>query len=99
MRKVENMKKVLYIILLLAELAFGALLMSAAWNSIGWLPCVITIVLWAVLLVWQIVVLKKNTDEAKARKIKRNIALIMLIPSLSYVATVLWLIIVLFAAF
>ena len=92
------MKKVLYVILLLAELAVGALLLSAAWNGIGRIPCVIAIALWAVLLVWQIVALKKNTDEAKAHKIKRNIALIMLIPSATYVVMILWLIIVLFGA-
>ena len=93
------MKKALYILLLLAELVIGFLLLSAAWANIGWLPCVITIVLWAVLLVWQIVVLKKNTDEAKARKIKRNIALIMLIPSAVYLVMILWLIIILLSAF
>ena len=93
------MKKVLYIILLLAELAVGALLLSAAWNSIGWLPCVITIALWAGLLVWQIVALKKNTDEAKVRKIKRNIALIMLIPSATYIVMIVWLFVVLLSAF
>ena len=90
------MKKVLYIILLLAELAFGALLMSAAWNSIGWLPCVITIALWAALLIRQVVQLKKDTDAAKVRQIKGNIVLIMLIPSAIYIVTVLWLIITLF---
>lgn len=93
------MKKVLYIILLLAELAVGALLLSAAWNGIGWLPCVIAIALWATLLVWQIVKLKKNTDAAKVRKIKGNIALIMLIPSATYVVMIVWLFIVLLSAF
>ena len=92
------MKKVLYIILLIAELAVGALLLSAAWNSIGWIPCVIAIALWAALLVWQLVKLKNNRDAVKARKIKGTIALIMLIPSATYVVMILWLIIVLFGA-
>jgi hypothetical protein len=70
--------------------------MSLAWASIGWLPCVITIAVWAALLVWQIAALKKNSDAVKARKIKRNIALIMLIPSALYVVMILWLIINLF---
>ena len=90
------MKKVLYIILLLAELVVGFLLMSLAWANIGWLPCVITIAVWAALLVWQIVTLKKNSDAAKARKIKRNIALIMLIPSAMYIVMILWLVVTLF---
>ena len=93
------MKKALYIILLLAELVVGFLLMSLAWVNIGWIPCVITIAVWAALLVWQIVKLKKNTDAAKARKIKGNIALIMLIPSATYVVMIVWLIVVLFGAF
>ena len=93
------MKKVLYVILLLAELAVGALLLSAAWNGIGRIPCVIAIALWAALLVWQIVKLKKNTDAAKVRKIKGNIALIMLIPSATYVVMIVWLFIVLLSAF
>ena len=92
------MKKALYIILLLAELVVGFLLMSVAWDSIGWLPCVIALVIWAALLVWQVVMLKKNSDAAKARRIKWNIALIMLIPSAVYVVMILWLIIILFGA-
>ena len=93
------MKKVLYILLLLAELVIGFLLLSAAWANIGWLPCVIAIAVWAALLAWQIVMLKKNSDAAKAWKIKRNIALIMLIPSAVYLVMILWLIIVLLSAF
>ena len=86
------------LILLLAELIVGSLLLSLAWDSIGWLPSVITIAVWAVLLVWQIVTLKKNSDAAKARKIKRNIALIMLHPSALYIGMVLWVIVNLFGA-
>ena len=93
------MKKVLYILLLLAELVIGFLLLSAAWANIGWLPCVIAIAVWAALLIWQIVMLKKNSDAAKAWKIKRNIALIMLIPSAVYLVMILWLIIILLSAF
>ena len=93
------MKKALYILLLLAELVIGFLLLSAAWANIGWLPCVIAIAVWAALLAWQIVMLKKNSDAAKAWKIKRNIALIMLIPSAVYLVMILWLIIILLSAF
>ena len=93
------MKKALYILLLLAELVIGFLLMSLAWDGIGWIPCVIFIAIWAALLVWQILALKKNDDGAKAWKIKRNIALIMLILAAPFVAMVLWLIIVLFGMF
>lgn len=89
-------KKVLYVILLLAELVLGVLLMSLVWVNIGWLPCVIAIAVWGALLAWQLGALKKNSDAVKARKIKRNIALIMLIPSAVYVLMILWLIICLF---
>ena len=90
------MKKALYIILLLAELVIGFLLMSLVWVNIGWLPCVITIVVWAALLIWQVVALTKNDDAVKVRKIKRNIALIMLIPSAIYIVMILWLVVTLF---
>ena len=93
------MKKALYIILLLAELFVGFLLMSAVWSNLGWIPCAITIAVWAGLLVWQIVALTKNSDAAKAWKIKRNIALIMLIPSAMYVVMVVYLIVILLGAF
>jgi hypothetical protein len=73
--------------------------MSAAWAGTGWLPCVIIIAVWAALLAWQIAEHKKTTDAVKTRKIKRNIALIMLIPASTYVVMVVWLIIVLFGAF
>ena len=86
------------LILLLAELIVGSLLLSLAWDSIGWLLYVITIAVWAVLLVWQIVTPKKNSDAAKARKIKRNITLIMLIPSTLYIGMILWVIVNLFGA-
>ena len=89
------MKNVLYIILLLAELVIGFLLMSLVWVNIGWLPCVIIIAVWAALLIWQVVALTKNDDAVKVRKIKRNIALIMLIPFAAFVGMVLWLIVVL----
>ena len=93
------MKKALYIILLLAELFVGFLLMYTAWNSLGWIPCVITIAVWAGLLAWQIVALTKNSDATKVWKIKRNIALIMLIPSAMYVVMVVYLIVILLGAF
>ena len=92
------MKKALYMILLLAELVVGFLATSLAWVNIGWLPCVIALAVWAALLAWQIVTLKKNSDAAKARKIKRNIALIMLIPAALYVVMIVWLIVTLFGA-
>lgn len=85
-------------ILLLAELVVGFLATSLACVNIGWLPCVITLAVWAALLAWQIVTLKKNSDAAKVRKIKHNIALIMLIPAALYVVMILWVINTLFGA-
>ena len=89
------MKKALYIILLLAELVVGILLLCSAWMSIGWIPCVSAVAVCIALLVWQIVRLKKNSDPVNVHKIKRNIALIMLIPMALYIGMVLWLVIVL----
>jgi hypothetical protein len=59
----------------------------------------IAIALWAVLLVWQLVKLKNNSDAVKAHKIKQNIALIMLVPSAAYIVMIVWLFIVLLSAF
>lgn len=74
------MKKALYIILLLAEAAVDFLAISLVRTNFGWIPCVVTIAVWAALLVWQILMLTKATDAELKRKIYRRIALVMLVP-------------------
>ena len=87
------MKKVLYFVLLLAEAVAGFLLINLAWANSFEIPCIIAIAVWAALLVWQIVLLAKSSDSAAKSKIRRNIALVMLIPIVSFVAMLVWLIV------
>ena len=62
------MKKVLYFILLTAELVVGFLLMNLAWVNTFEIPCIITAVIWAALMVWQIILLqKRRMQQQKAR--------------------------------
>ena len=79
------MKKVLYCILLLAELLVGILLMISLWSNNMYSPCVITAVAFVALLTWQIILLTQVTEPVAKRRVLRNIALIMLIPSVSFV--------------
>lgn len=81
------MKKVLYFILLIAELFVGVLLMSALWNSSLYIPIAVTAVALLALQVWQIILYSKATDIAVKRKILTRIALIMLIPIAVFIVT------------
>ena len=76
------MKKVAYVILLLVEAVLGFLALSLAWVNVEWIPCVVIIAVWAALLVWQLLTLKKATGAESTRKILRRIALVMLVPLL-----------------
>lgn len=76
------MKMALYIILLFAEMVVDFLAISLAWTNLGWFPCMVTIVVWAVLFVRQILRLIKATDIENKRKIRRRITLVMLVPIL-----------------
>ena len=76
------MKKVAYVILLLVEAVLGFPALSLAWVNVEWIPCVVIIAVWAALLVWQLLTLKKATGAESTRKILRRIALVMLVPLL-----------------
>ena len=87
------MKKALYFILLAAEAVVGLLSLSLMKNNLSWLPCLITAAVWAALLVWQIGRLKKAGDESQKRKARRNIALVMLTPTVATFLAAVWLIV------
>ena len=80
------MKKVAYVILLLVEAVLSFLALSLAWVNVEWIPCVVIIAVWAALLVWQILTLKKATHAENPREVRRRtcrrIALVMLVPLL-----------------
>ena len=74
------MKKVLYVLLLLAELFVGACLMSSLWMSYLYIPCIVSAALVVGLLIWQIARWTRTADPAVRRRILCNAALIMMIP-------------------
>ena len=73
-------KRVLYILLLLAELVLDTLLMSVLWSITLVIPVLAIMAVSTGLLVWQIIALVRAADPNKKRKKKRNIALILLLP-------------------
>ena len=74
------MKKLIYIILILAELFVGVLLMYSMWMSTLYVPFFATLAVVLGFLTWQILKFVKTEDEAKRQKIKLNIFLIMMLP-------------------
>lgn len=74
------MKKVLYFVLLIAELFVGSVLMISLFDSSLYIPLAVSVVAVVGLLIWQLVRYVKVAELAVKRKLLRNIALIMLIP-------------------
>jgi hypothetical protein len=81
------MKKLLYFILLGAELFVSSLFLSSLWMSTLYIPFVFAIVALAAILIWQIVLYTKATDAYAKRKFMVYIALAMLIPIAVFVVT------------
>lgn len=86
-------KKILYVLLLIAEFIVDFLLMSLAWANTFEIPCIITVVICAALLVWQIVLLTKAKDSTAKGKLFRNIALVMLLPIVAFFIMLVWFIV------
>ena len=93
------MKKILYLILLAAELFVGILLMISLWESSLYIPIAISAVALVALLTWQIVLFFKASDMALKKKIMLRIALIMLIPCAVFIATYIFVVIVFVIAY
>lgn len=81
------MKRILYFILLIAELTVGALLMSALWDSSLYIPVAVAAVALVALLVWHIVLLVRAKDATEKRMILVRIALVMLVPGVAFALT------------
>ena len=81
------MKKILYFVLLIAELVVGALLMYALYDSAMYIPVAIAAVALAASLVWHVVLLVKAADDVAKRMVLLRIALIMLIPCAVFAVT------------
>ena len=81
------MKKVLYFILLAAELFVDVLFMMALANSSLYIPIAIAIVATLVVLIWLIILFAKAEDKKAKRKFMLGIALSMLIPLIVFAIT------------
>ena len=81
------MKKVLYFILLTAELFVDVLFMMALANSSLYIPIAIAIVATLVALIWLIILFAKAEDKKAKRKFMLGIALSMLIPLVVFAIT------------
>ena len=81
------MKKVLYFILLSAELFVDVLFMMALANSSLYIPIVIAIVATLAMLIWLIILFAKAEDKKAKRKFMLGIALSMLIPLIVFAIT------------
>ena len=81
------MKKVLYFVLLIAELFVGSVLMISLFDSSLYIPLAVSVVAVVGLLIWQLVRYVKVAELAVKRKLLRNIALILLIPVAVFFAT------------
>ena len=81
------MKKVLYFILLAAELFVDVLFMMALANSSLYIPIAIAIVATLAALIWLIILFAKAEDKNAKRKFMLGIALSMLIPLIVFAIT------------
>ena len=93
------MKKILYVLLLIAELFIGALLLISLLESSLYIPVAVTAAAMIALLIWQIRSLVKATDPALKKKIRLRIALIMLLPFALFIATYVYVVIALIFSF
>ena len=81
------MKKILYFILLAAELFVDVLFMMALANSSLYIPIAIAIVATLAALIWLIILFAKAEDKKTRIKIMIGIALSMLIPLIVFAIT------------
>ena len=81
------MKKILYFILLAAELFVDVLFMMALANSSLYIPIAIAIVATLAMLIWLIILFAKAEDKKAKRKFMFGIALSMLIPLIVFAIT------------
>ena len=87
------MKKVLYGLLLLVEAIAALMIMSILWNSTFYLAVAAIAVIWAALVTWVLIKLKKADDEAMKRKLYRRLALANGSPVIVFIILVIWFII------
>ena len=87
------MKKVLYGLLLLVEAVAALMILSLLWNNTFYLAVAAIAVIWAALVTWVLIKLKKADDEAMKRKLYRRLALANGSPVIVFIILVIWFII------
>ena len=87
------MKKVLYGLLLLVEAVAALMILSLLWNNTFYLAVAAIAVVWAALIAWVLIKLKKADDEALKRKLYRRLALANGSPVIVFIILVIWFII------
>ena len=92
------MKKVLYGLLLLVEAVAALMILSLLWNNTFYLAVAAIAVIWAALVTWVLVKLKKADDEVMKRKLYRRLALANGSPVFVFVILVIWFIIAMSSA-
>ena len=81
------MKRILYFILIAADLFVDVLFMMALWNSSLYIPIAIAVVATLAMLTWLIILFIKAEDKMAKQKIMLGIALSMLIPLIVFAIT------------
>ena len=87
------MKKVLYGLLLLVEAIAALMILSLLWNNTFYLAVAAIAVIWAVLVTWVLIKLKKADDGVMKRKLYRRLVLANGSPVIVFIILVIWFII------
>ena len=93
------MKKILYFILLAAEVFVDVLFMMELFNSSLYIPIAIAVVATLAMLTWMIILFAKAEDKKAKRKFMLGIALSMLIPLIVFAITFVVVVIAFVIAF
>lgn len=87
------MKKVLYGLLLLVEAVAALMILSLLWNNTFYLAVAAIAVIWAALIAWVLIKLKKADDGVMKRKLYRRLVLANGSPVIVFIILVIWFII------
>lgn len=90
------MKKDTFIVLMVIEGFFALIAMGLLFSDMGAIIYLYAAVVFSVVLSPFAICLKKETDEAKKRKIRRNMALILLLPIVAGLIAIALVVIALF---
>lgn len=93
------MKKTPFIILLIIEIIAGLISVGLLLSDLGAVCYLIGIAVFAVVLFPFFVCLKKTDDESKKAKIRRNMLLVMLIPSVIAIISIAYVVVALLIYF